>query len=137
MRRTAHSVDDEIGDLYDDLQPWAVNLCEQGYQDALTNGRRRRAARMDFVPGWKEAARQLGRPDVFVGSPQRKEQRTVSHGLTEDDLQPWVRRELERAYEQRERPKCSREDFADGYIAALRALRSTSSFLPGRLEVVS
>jgi hypothetical protein len=53
-------------ECYADLQPWAASLCEQAYHDALTAGRRRRAARMDFVPGWKEAARQLGRLDVFV-----------------------------------------------------------------------
>lgn len=51
-----------------------------------------------------------------------------------DDLAPWARRELDRAYDERERPKCSREDFADGFIAALRALRSKSAFLSGRLD---
>lgn len=56
------------------------------------------------------------------------------NGLTENDLQPWMQRELERAYQDRERPKCSREDFADGFIAALVALRSKSAFLPGRME---
>jgi hypothetical protein len=58
----------------------------------------------------------------------------MAHGLTEDDLAPWARRSLEDAYAERERPRCSREDFADGFIAALRALGSRSSFLPGRLE---
>lgn len=53
---------------YQDLQPWAASLCEAGYQEARSKGRRRRAARIDFVPGWKEAARQLGRSDVFAGA---------------------------------------------------------------------
>jgi hypothetical protein len=53
------------GALYDDLQPWAAELCEQAWQSSLTLGRRRGAARMDFVPGWKEAMRQAGRLDVF------------------------------------------------------------------------
>lgn len=131
--RTANGVDDDIGDLYDELQPWAANLCEHAYQDSLVHGRRRRAARMDFVPGWKEAARQLGRPDAFVGPGQRKEPATVAHGLTEDDLADWARRDLEAAYGSRERPRCSREDFADGFIAALIALRSRSAFRSGEL----
>lgn len=61
--------DEDPADMacYADLQPWAVTLCEAAYQEALIKGRRRRAARCDFVPGWKEAARQLGRHDVFVG----------------------------------------------------------------------
>lgn len=50
----------------------------------------------------------------------------------EDDLTPRVQRLLERAYAARERAKCSREDFADGYIAALIDLRSRSSFKEGR-----
>jgi hypothetical protein len=54
-------------ECYADLHPWAANLCEAAYQESLIHGRRRRAARMDFVPGWKEAARQLGRMDVFRG----------------------------------------------------------------------
>jgi hypothetical protein len=61
--------------------------------------------------------------------------RSVAHGLTENDLAPWARRELEAAYAARERARCSREDFADGFIAALRSLHSTSAFLPGRLGV--
>jgi hypothetical protein len=137
MRRSIrHAETDDIGDLYDELQQWAANLCEHAYQDSLVHGRRRRAARMDFVPGWKEAARQLGRPDVFVGLDRRREASSVSHGLNEDDLAPWARRELDAAYEARERPRCSREDFADGFIAALRALHSKSAFLPGRYEEV-
>lgn len=39
---------------------------------------------------------------------------------------------LAAAYAARERAKCSREDFADGYIAALIDLRSKSSFKAGR-----
>lgn len=100
------------------------------------HGRRRRAARMDFVPGWKEAARQLGRSDVFAPVNGRARGAIVSHGLNEDDLSTWAKQGLERAYQERDRPKCSREDFADGFIAALRWLRSKSSFLPGKLEDV-
>jgi hypothetical protein len=54
--------------------------------------------------------------------------------LTEHDLEPWERRALEQAYQERERKQASREDFAAGWIAALVAHRSTSGFLPGRLE---
>jgi hypothetical protein len=52
----------------------------------------------------------------------------------EEDLAPWMRRALEEAYEQRERPRCSRDDFRDGFLSALRVLRSRSSFLPDRFE---
>lgn len=126
-------VDDDIGTLYDDLVPWAANLCETAYQEALIHGRRRRAARMDFVPGWKEAARQLGRPDAFLTPLACREAVIVAHGLTEDDLAPWARRALETGYETRERPRCSREDFADGFIAALIALHSKSALRSGEL----
>lgn len=54
--------------------------------------------------------------------------------LTEDDLTPYMQRQLDQAYQERDRPKASREDFAAGFIAALLALRSRSSFKPGRLE---
>lgn len=54
--------------------------------------------------------------------------------LTENDLQPWAQRDLERAYETRERPRCSREDFADGFIAGLVSARSWSSFKNGKPE---
>lgn len=50
---------------YDELLPWAAELCEDGYHESLLHGRRRRAARVDFVAGWKEAAWQLGRHDLF------------------------------------------------------------------------
>lgn len=133
MRR-AQRVDDDIGDLYDDLAPWAANLCETAYQEALIHGRRRRAARMDFVPGWKEAARQLGRPDAFVIALKCKEARVVREGLSENDLEPWAQRALDKAYETRERPRCSREDFADGFIAGLVAVKARSMFKPGRME---
>jgi hypothetical protein len=58
-------VDPATLDCYADLEGWAVTLCETGYEAAMAHGRRRRAARVDFVAGWKEAARQLGRLDVF------------------------------------------------------------------------
>lgn len=47
----------------------------------------------------------------------------------EDDLAPFMARALEDAYQQRERPKCSRDDFRDGFLSALVYLRSRSSFL--------
>lgn len=116
---------------YDDLQPWAANLCEKAYQDSLAKGRRRRAARMDFVPGWKEAARQLGRPDVFLDAGVN----TVSGWRPrEADLTTYMQGQIEKAYQQRERPRCSRDDFADGFMAALVLLRSKSSFQEGRFE---
>jgi hypothetical protein len=52
---------------------------------------------------------------------------------SEDDLQIWAKNALEDAYQQRHRPKCSREDFADGWMAALVHLRSRSSFWRGPL----
>lgn len=65
MRRMIEPEPIEDLEVYADLQPWSVELCETAYHEALSSGRRRRAARMDVVPGWKEAARQLGRLDVF------------------------------------------------------------------------
>lgn len=50
----------------------------------------------------------------------------------ENDLEPWAKRNLERAYQARERKQASREDFAAGYIAALIDVRSSSQFKPGR-----
>jgi hypothetical protein len=52
----------------------------------------------------------------------------------EDDLARRAGDALEEAYSTRHRGKCSREDFADGWLAALRWLGSRSSFLPGRFE---
>lgn len=52
----------------------------------------------------------------------------------EEDLRQHAAGALERAYQERERPKCSRDDFADGWMAALRWLGSRSSFLDGRFE---
>lgn len=51
-----------------------------------------------------------------------------------EDLTPYMHQVLESAYEERERPRCSRDDFFDGFLSALRVLRSRSSFLPGRWE---
>lgn len=51
--------------------------------------------------------------------------------MTEDDLTPLMARQLERAYEARERRQMSRADFASGYVAALIDLRSASSFKAG------
>lgn len=50
----------------------------------------------------------------------------------EHDLAPYTQRALDSAYRNRERQKCSRDDFADGYMAALIDLRSSSSFAAGR-----
>ena len=47
---------------------------------------------------------------------------------TVDDLSPWTLRGLEEEFSHRERDKCSREDFAAGFIGALVFLRSASSF---------
>jgi hypothetical protein len=47
-----------------------------------------------------------------------------------EDLTPYMHQVMESAYEERERPRCSRDDFFDGYLAALRVLRSKSSFQP-------
>lgn len=55
----------------------------------------------------------------------------------EADLSRYAHGMMEAAYRQRDRPKCSREDFFDGYLAALRDLRSSSSFVPGRFEPAS
>lgn len=52
----------------------------------------------------------------------------------ESDLAPHARGRMEASYRDRERPQCSRDDFRAGYLAALRDLRSRSSFLPGRFE---
>jgi hypothetical protein len=52
----------------------------------------------------------------------------------DSDLTDYMRGQLEAAYMQRERPKCSREDLGDGFLAALRLLRSKSSFRPGQFE---
>ena len=49
---------------------------------------------------------------------------------TVEDLAPWARRAFEQAYADlsNRRERCSREDFASGWIAALEYLRSESSF---------
>lgn len=49
---------------------------------------------------------------------------------TLEDLQPWTRSTFERAWRARERPQCSRDDFAAGYLAALVAYRVWSAFHP-------
>jgi hypothetical protein len=49
-----------------------------------------------------------------------------------DDLREYALTVMEECYANRERPKCSREDFYDGYMAALRVLRSRSAFKPDR-----
>jgi hypothetical protein len=49
----------------------------------------------------------------------------------EEQLEPWTRRALEEAYQGRERARCSRDDFRDGFLSALLYLRSKSSFKTG------
>lgn len=52
----------------------------------------------------------------------------------EEDLTRRAGSAMEEAYRARHRSKASREDFADGWMAALHWLGSKSSFLPGRWE---
>lgn len=91
---------------------------------------------MDFVPGWKEAARQLGRPDVFAAACAGGEPPAAPHEPAEADLTPWARRALDEAYGERELRRGSREAFADGFVAALRAVGSRLSSLADGLEMV-
>lgn len=58
----------------------------------------------------------------------------AEYRLTEEDLTPRMKREFEQAYEVRERKQASREDYAQGFIAALLALKSKSSFRQGALD---
>ncbi len=51
----------------------------------------------------------------------------------ETDLSWLTGRALEEAYRNRERARCSRDDFADGFMAALRYLNAGSSFKTGRV----
>lgn len=51
-----------------------------------------------------------------------------------DDIWPYIKEHMERAYQQRERPQCSRADFFDGYLAALRDQLPRSAFRPGHFE---
>jgi hypothetical protein len=53
---------------------------------------------------------------------------STAHDFTLDDLQPWVLRAFEDAYQHRQRDKASREDWADAWINCLLFLRSTGSF---------
>lgn len=50
----------------------------------------------------------------------------------EDDLHAYIAKQMEAAYQQRERPQCSRADFFDGYLAALRDHLPRSAFKQGR-----
>jgi hypothetical protein len=49
-----------------------------------------------------------------------------------DDLTPWAVRQMETAYQERERPQCSREDFEAGYFQALLDNHVRSAFLVDR-----
>lgn len=55
----------------------------------------------------------------------------------ETDLTAYMAGRLEEAYQNRERPRCSRDDFMDGFLAAMTVLMSKSSFRPGRWEAVT
>jgi hypothetical protein len=46
-----------------------------------------------------------------------------------DDLTLWALRQMEAAYQRRERGQCSREDFYDGYLQALLDNHVYSAFL--------
>ncbi len=50
------------------------------------------------------------------------------------DLWPYIEVRMEEAYQQRERKQCSRDDFFDGYLSALRDFIPRSSFKPDRFE---
>ena len=54
--------------------------------------------------------------------------------LTENDLTPMMQRELQQAYAAQERQRMRRAEFAAGFIAALLALQSKSSFKAGVLD---
>lgn len=45
---------------------------------------------------------------------------------------PWGQRQLEEAYQNRERPQCGREDFEAGYLASLIDNHVASAFLIDR-----
>ena len=53
---------------------------------------------------------------------------------TVDDLTPYMQTVFEEAYQERDRKQASREDFAAGFLAALVAMRSRSSFRPDRWQ---
>ena len=55
--------------------------------------------------------------------------------LTENDLTPMMQRQLKQAYAVQERQRMRRVDFAAGFIAALLALGSKSSFRAGVLDL--
>lgn len=48
-----------------------------------------------------------------------------------DDLWGYIAKRMEESYRNRERAKCSQDDYADGYIAALRDFSPRTSFKPG------
>lgn len=49
-------------------------------------------------------------------------------------LNGYAHDQLEAAYQNRERVRCSRDDFYDGYLACLRDLRARAMFQPGEFE---
>lgn len=52
----------------------------------------------------------------------------------ESQLNGYALAQMEAAYQNRERPQCSRADFYDGYLSAMRDLRARSMFKPGEFE---
>lgn len=50
------------------------------------------------------------------------------------DLYAYIEARMEEAYQERERPRCSRDDFFDGYLAALRDHLPRSAFKPGAAD---
>lgn len=131
---------EDVGDLYDDLQPWAAELCEQAYLDSLSAGRRRRAARMDFVPGWKEAHRQAGRQEMFLPRPEPPTPiYATSHAGA---LKVWAQHRIVEECKERGIPRASHAAFAEGFEAALSSIHrcmlalsdAPSLHLPGQDE---
>jgi hypothetical protein len=57
--------------------------------------------------------------------------------LPENDLTPMMQRELAQAYAVQEHRRVRRADFAAGFIAALLALHSKSSFKAGALDLLA
>jgi hypothetical protein len=69
--------------------------------------------------------------------PQAPGTREPLDSLTFADLTPAAQRAFERAYMRAtRRPRCSRADFAAGWVAALVSMQAWSSFRPDRLAAL-
>lgn len=55
---------------------------------------------------------------------------------TIDDLITYERRRFESAYHERDRNRCSRKDFLDGWLSSLVENRVRSAFRPERWEAL-